>query len=116
MAKLRLIRVPWLPAGAMAIHPFIFVRRHRLVDDGLMAHERLHCERQVAMGLLRWLWRYLTDTRFRYREELLGYRLELQIDDPPDRERRAAEMARSLAAYYHMKLDARQVKEDLLAE
>lgn len=42
----------------------------------LWAHERVHCERQLDIGVEVWWDRYLTDGQFRYHEELLAHRAE----------------------------------------
>lgn len=39
----------------------------------LMAHELVHCNRQIAMGVEKWWDKYLIDGDFRYQEELLAH-------------------------------------------
>lgn len=44
----------------------------------LMAHELVHCKRQLEFGVEAWWEKYLTDHRFLYWEELLAHRAEYQ--------------------------------------
>ncbi len=42
----------------------------------ILAHERIHCERQLAIGVELWWQFYIKDYNFRYKEELLAHRVE----------------------------------------
>jgi hypothetical protein len=44
----------------------------------LVAHEIVHCERQLAMGVEAWWDRYLVDGQFRFEEELLAHIAEFK--------------------------------------
>ena len=58
----------WLakhPPGSPAFH-------------AILMHERDHTTRQLAMGLTKWLGRYLTDTEFMRGEELRGWYIQIQ--------------------------------------
>ncbi len=44
----------------------------------IMLHEQLHAQRQLDMGLTKWLGRYLTDLSFMRDEELRGWYLQIQ--------------------------------------
>lgn len=47
------------------------------LDEGTLAHEEVHLERQKALGKWKWLYRYLTDKEFRLNEEVLAYAQEV---------------------------------------
>ncbi len=44
----------------------------------LLMHERVHSIRQHEIGLGLWLWRYLTSTKTAWREEQLGWAVQIQ--------------------------------------
>lgn len=46
--------------------------------DALLAHEREHAVRQLDAGRALWVARYLSDTRFAWKEEQRGWALELR--------------------------------------
>jgi hypothetical protein len=46
-------------------------------QDALLLHEREHARRQLALGLGPWLARYLNDRGFMWREEQVGWALQL---------------------------------------
>lgn len=48
------------------------------IPPELMAHEKIHGDRQLAMGVEAWWDRYLKDPDFRYEEELVAHRAEYQ--------------------------------------
>ena len=59
----------------------------------LMAHEAVHGQRQLEIGVELWWDTYLVDLGFRYQEELLAHRVEYQelcARHPSRGERRAA--------------------------
>lgn len=43
------------------------------IPDSLIAHELVHCSRQIDMGIGEWWDRYINDGEFRYNEELLAH-------------------------------------------
>lgn len=51
------------------------------LPDSLMAHERVHCERQLVYpgGVEAWWDRYLDDPRFRLDEEIPAHRAEIAV-------------------------------------
>lgn len=44
----------------------------------LLLHERVHAERQFERGTARWIWAYLTSREFAWREEQLGWYVQIQ--------------------------------------
>lgn len=62
------------------------------ITPHLIAHEKVHGERQKAQGVEQWWNQYLVDLDFRYNEELLAHRAEYQsmISDAPNRQQRRA--------------------------
>ena len=67
-------------AWSITLGIVILIKRAQYVQDEehwLLPHELLHQERQLAMGVLRWWWRYATDKQFRLAEEVLAYRLSM---------------------------------------
>ena len=66
----------------------------------LIAHENTHLQQQEAMGVARWLVRYLFDRRFRFRQEIQAMRVELAATAPAQRESVARDYARLLATSY----------------
>jgi hypothetical protein len=44
----------------------------------VLAHEKVHAERQRDYGLSQWVWRYLHDTDFMWAEEQIGWYRQLQ--------------------------------------
>jgi hypothetical protein len=100
-------RLPW--AQAMTVCPsLILVRPERFYDNALIAHEREHAERMRQMGTLRWWWRYLTNGRFRLREEVRAYRMQLALD-PHGLER----MANALSSLYLLNIGPHRAKRFL---
>ena len=45
----------------------------------LFEHENLHSERQEEYGVNKWLWKYITDKSFKWQEEKLAYKREIEI-------------------------------------
>lgn len=79
------------------------------VPPEIIAHERVHIQRQEHIGVELWWARYLVDTDFRYKEELLAHRAEYHylIGETASRQvRRVAlkQVARKLAAPLYGKL------------
>lgn len=71
-------------------------------QEALLLHEREHARRQLAQGLGPWLAGYLNDPDFMWREEQLGWALE--IEHLRDRGGRVvpAAMAAALAGYRNL--------------
>lgn len=61
-----------------AYAPDIYVPSGRALPPELIAHESVHIERQLAMGVEKWWAMYLSSHEFRYEEELLAHRAEYQ--------------------------------------
>lgn len=64
------------PSVIFAYGDKIFVPGGKEIPPEILAHERVHCERQLMMGVEAWWDRYLIDPRFRYEEELLAHQVE----------------------------------------
>lgn len=50
----------------------------RELPPELIAHEKVHCERQIDMGVEAWWDQYLVDGDFRFEEELLAHIAEFK--------------------------------------
>ena len=62
-----------------AYAPDIYIPSGRPLPPSLIAHEGVHVERQLEMGVEAWWARYLVDVQFRYNEELLAHRAEYRV-------------------------------------
>lgn len=71
----------WLPrnAAGVALCPYIFIRKDRKDDKALLAHEMVHWERQKKLGTVRWVFCYLASPTFRFEEEVLGYKKQIEL-------------------------------------
>lgn len=60
--RYRVVSVPWLPTGvaAMTLGGLVFIRRDHLDDERLLAHELVHVRQWRDLGVVRFLWRYLS--------------------------------------------------------
>lgn len=94
--------------GAITIGPFIFMREKHRGNDGLIAHERHHQNRQWYGLNLVWFIRYFLDDNFRYQEELEAYRIELTY-----RKILPEMAAKWLALKYDLDITFTQALEDL---
>lgn len=82
--------------------------------DALLAHEREHAVRQLDSGLGPWLARYLNDREFMWREEQLGWFLQLRALQAAGRPLFPAVIANTLSGYRN--LEGRMVsREDALS-
>lgn len=95
-------------------HPEIVLSR------ALVEHERVHLYRQAEMGVEAWWDRYISDSEFRYKEELLAHRaeyLELTSREPDKRTRisRLNKVAKRLTLpLYKFGVSLEKAKEDIL--
>jgi hypothetical protein len=89
----KIVYVRLLPMSGMSLWPFILIREARRGDDALIAHERVHFDRQGFYGRwwpLRWGLRYIMSRDFRFHEEVLGYRAQIAAGGiGPDKAARA---------------------------
>lgn len=82
--------------------------------EALLTHEREHAVRQLNSGLGPWLARYLNDREFMWREEQLGWFLQLRALQAAGRPLVPSVIARTLSDYRN--LEGRMVSEaDALA-
>lgn len=49
--------------------------------EATLSHERVHAIRQRNLGVVKYIWLYLTDQKFRWYEEQLGWYVGLKIKD-----------------------------------
>lgn len=58
----RIVPVRWLPLGvaAMTLGRIILIRRDHRGDEALLRHEMVHVRQWHALGVARFLWRYLS--------------------------------------------------------
>lgn len=49
------------------------------IPPEILAHERIHCERQLAIGLDQWWDQYFFDKQFRLVEEVIAHQVEYQF-------------------------------------
>ena len=81
----------------------IYVPSGNPLPPELLAHETVHCKRQMVLGVEEWWKRYLEDPVFRYYEEMLAHRAEykyLALSAPSRQGRRGAlkQTAKKLSA------------------
>lgn len=81
MPSPRIISVPWLPrVQAVTLSPScILVRRDRLGDDSLIAHELTHCSQMLKFGRWKFWWKYLTSQAFRLEVEIEAYQVQINL-------------------------------------
>lgn len=90
------------------------------IDKHLLAHEEVHSERQINMGVEEWWVQYLQDDEFRYNEELLAHRVEYRsrMNSAANRQQRKSadkEIAKKLASpLYGGQRSWKQTKKDIL--
>jgi len=65
--------------NAFTFYPFIFVRPACAQDAALIGHEMVHYRDQQKTGVLKWVWKYLTDEDFRLDAELRGYAEQVRL-------------------------------------
>lgn len=65
-----------MPGVVFAYGDKIYIPSGADIAPEILSHERVHCERQIVMGVEAWWDRYLIDPRFRYEEELLAHKVE----------------------------------------
>lgn len=70
--------------------------------EALLAHEREHAVRQLSAGLGPWLARYLNDRAFMWREEQLGWYLQLRALQAAGRPLAPAVIAETLSGYRNL--------------
>jgi hypothetical protein len=92
-----------------AYAPDIYTLNDRPLTYELVAHERVHIERQKEIGVTFWWKKYLEDPEFRFNEELLAHRAEYQslittLAVQSKRDKALRHVARKLASglYNHM--------------
>lgn len=61
-----------------AYAPDIYAPYLDTIPPELIAHETVHIERQLVVGVENWWAQYLSSSTFRYEEELLAHRAEYQ--------------------------------------
>lgn len=66
-----------------------------VIPSALMAHEDVHLKRQIPEGAARWWNKYILDSEFRYREELLAHVAEFKAQRFVDRNAGAALLMRT---------------------
>ena len=54
----------------------VYVPSGKQIPPEILAHEKIHCERQMKMGLAAWWDQYLVDPHFRFKEELIAHQVE----------------------------------------
>ncbi len=64
------------PGVIFAYGDKIYVPSGKEIPPEILAHERVHCERQLKIGVEAWWNFYLLDPKFRYEEELLAHKVE----------------------------------------
>lgn len=104
-----------------AYAPNIYVPSGASLPPELIAHESVHIQRQLAIGVELWWEKYLTDLPFRYEEELLAHRAEYQAlcELQPNRQGRRSNLkhvAKKLSAgLYNKMVSFDQACKDLTA-
>lgn len=90
------------------------------LPQSLLDHERVHCERQLEIGVDRWWNTYLFDGEFRYNEELLAHQAEWQAVQRdgslsrPQRRDQLKQIAKRLSGpLYGRRVSFEQAKRDI---
>lgn len=65
------------PGWANTVVPDVYTASPELVPDDLLAHERVHAQRQLDFGVNAWLEAYANNAQFRLDEEKLGYSAQI---------------------------------------
>ena len=56
----------------------------------LYLHENEHSKRQIEYGIYKWLYKYITNKRFKWEEEVIGFSIEIkkkkELNYPIDKE------------------------------
>jgi hypothetical protein len=73
------------PGVLFAYYPNIHNPSGIVVPPALVAHEEVHLHRQRDAGPTKWWDQYLTDSEFRYNEELLAHAAEFRHQKHSDR-------------------------------
>jgi hypothetical protein len=72
-------------ALAITIYPHIYVRKGWENTSWLIEHEKLHLKEQKEKGQLRWLFKYLTNSEFRYWAEVRAYKVSIKHGLNPEK-------------------------------
>lgn len=87
-------------------------------DGALLAHESVHSERQLAMGVEDWFQAYYLDSMFRLAEETLAYRAQYQVAvekySRPERRQLLQRIAKDLAGPLYGKMLSRDEAKDVI--
>lgn len=86
--------------------------------DSIMQHERVHSYRQLKLGVGTWLSRYASSAAFRWKEEQLGWYIQIQLLRRGGFQINVDGVAKSLSGYKPFMVsyeDARQWVLDVLA-
>jgi hypothetical protein len=67
------------PGVVFAYGHVIFAPQGRALSREIVAHEELHGERQLRLGVEAWWARYIASPEFRFLEELLAHQTEFQV-------------------------------------
>lgn len=85
------------------------------IDPPLMAHEEVHSERQLMLGVDLWWRYYLERADFRFREELLAYQAQYQaVQGRAERRKLLDKIAGDLAGPIYGNLCSKDIAKDLI--
>lgn len=102
-----------------AYEPNIYTLSGQMLTHELAVHEKVHIDRQRAMGVKAWWDKYLVDRQFRWEEELLAHRAEYAelcrvLPIKAKRDKALKHVARKLASgLYNNMVTVKQAKEFL---
>lgn len=96
----------WLGASGVTIGKVIYVREDvwNRMDmrrrAGFLAHEAVHVRQEEEVGVIKFLWKYITSKTYRFQVEVEAYAVEAQslIDQGMKREIVLAVCAKSLSS------------------
>jgi hypothetical protein len=128
MKLLKIKKTSWFKfffptADAMTLYPYIFVcpiffRESSIGEyQATLRHENIHLHQQYKTGLIKFLWKYLTNKEFRYQSELEAYKIDLKFycDRGEAKNFAAANVARTLSSdLYHNMVTFQRAYSDLL--
>lgn len=106
-----LIKTKLIPEGFLAYtaYPFIFIHPSAYENAPLIAHEMVHYQEQREMGVFKWLFKYATNTEFRYQAEVRAYKKQIELGGI------TLDEAASMIDLYKTHKDFIQITKDLAA-
>ena len=84
MQKIKVKYLKWLPiknVNYITIYPCIYVKKGYEITQSEIIHETIHANRQQEFGIYNWIWKYFTDDKFKYEEEIQAHKIQLNFEN-----------------------------------